>query len=62
MNLGIMMGKRYILENTKINSEIPKAIETVTYRNDMLKLFAMLTMLIHHVGYMFFPEYQTLEP
>lgn len=57
-----MMGKRYILENTKINSEIPKAIETVTYRNDMLKLFAMLTMLIHHVGYMFFPEYQTLEP
>lgn len=58
MNLDIIMRKRYILENTKINTEILKAIETVTYRNDMLKLFAMLTMLIDHIGYMFFPEYQ----
>lgn len=27
-----------------------------THRNDMLKLIALLTMLIDHVGYMFFPE------
>lgn len=27
-----------------------------THRNDMLKLIALLTMLIDHVGYLFFPE------
>lgn len=46
------------MKNNIINTEIPKAIETVTYRNDTLKLFAMLTMLIDHIGYMFFPKYR----
>ena len=57
-SLRIMMKERYVLENNIINTEIPKAIETVTYRNDMLKLFAILTMLIDHIGYMFFPKYR----
>lgn len=46
------------MENTAINKKIPKDIEIVTYRNDTLKLFAMLTMLIDHIGYMFFPKYR----
>ncbi|MFZ5968269.1 MAG: TraX family protein [Bacillota bacterium] len=29
-----------------------------SYRNDMLKLFAMFTMLIDHIGYIFFPQYR----
>lgn len=40
------------------NTDIDKAPEIASCRNDTLKLFAMLTMLIDHIGYMFFPEYR----
>lgn len=32
-----------------------KALQKAEYRNDVLKIIAMATMLIDHVGYMFFP-------
>lgn len=34
-------------------------IQRSTHRNDLLKLLALVTMLIDHIGYMFFP-YETL--
>lgn len=34
---------------------------TQTQRNDVLKSFAMLTMIIDHIGYMFFPELMILR-
>lgn len=49
------------MESTIVNvktQSIKTDEETVTQRNDMLKLFAMLTMLIDHIGYMFFPQYR----
>jgi len=42
----------------KKNPDIGQAAETSTFRNDTLKLLAMLTMLIDHIGYMFFPNYR----
>ena len=33
-----------------------KVLHRNTQRNDMLKLLALLTMLIDHIGYMFFPN------
>ena len=32
-----------------------KLLQKTSYRNDVLKILAMVTMLIDHVGYMFFP-------
>ncbi|MDF2673199.1 MAG: conjugal transfer protein TraX, partial [Clostridiales bacterium] len=32
-----------------------KPLEKISYRNDALKILAMVTMFIDHVGYMFFP-------
>lgn len=40
------------------NSDIGQSTEISACRNDTLKLFAMLTMLIDHIGYMFFPQYR----
>ncbi|MBU3142605.1 TraX family protein [Clostridium sp. CF012] len=31
-------------------------LQTVAYRNDMLKLLALVTMLVDHIGYMYFPN------
>lgn len=33
-----------------------KVLKKASYRNDMLKLLAMVTMLIDHIGYMYFPN------
>lgn len=33
-----------------------KVLQRSTYRNDMLKLLALVTMLVDHIGYMFFPN------
>lgn len=32
-----------------------------TLRNDLLKIFAMVTMLLDHIGYMFYPQYRILR-
>lgn len=32
-----------------------KVLQRNTYRNDLLKMLALLTMLVDHIGYMFFP-------
>jgi hypothetical protein len=41
------MGETLIVEK--------KALQRGMYRNDVLKLLAMITMLIDHIGYMYFP-------
>lgn len=33
-----------------------KPVQRYQYRNDMLKLVAMATMLVDHIGYMYFPD------
>jgi hypothetical protein len=33
-----------------------KVLQTNAYRNDMLKMLALATMLVDHIGYMFFPN------
>jgi hypothetical protein len=33
-----------------------KVLEKSAYRDDMLKLLALVTMLVDHIGYMFFPN------
>ena len=43
--------------NTEL-SKTKKAAATAPYRDDMMKLLAMITMLIDHIGYMFFPDYR----
>ncbi|WP_066499781.1 TraX family protein [Abyssisolibacter fermentans] len=46
------------MEKTSISMN---EIKSISQRNDLLKLFAMLTMLIDHIGYMFFTETQMLR-
>ncbi|MPM81320.1 hypothetical protein SDC9_128372 [bioreactor metagenome] len=43
--------------NTEL-SKTKKAAATAPYRDDMMKLLAMITMLIDHIGYIFFPDYR----
>lgn len=33
-----------------------KVLQRSAYRNDMLKLLALVTMLVDHIGYMYFPD------
>ena len=33
-----------------------RVLQTGAYRNDMLKLLALVTMLVDHIGYMYFPN------
>lgn len=42
------MGETIIMEK--------RTLQKNTYRNDVLKILAMVTMLMDHIGYMFFPN------
>jgi hypothetical protein len=48
MNYGGYTMETYVIEE--------RGLQRVTFRNDMLKLLAIVTMLIDHIGYMFFPN------